>query len=246
MTEVKGRLAEVEFSVEYADGSTARLPVVVKYATVKVGETVVEAFTADRGEIRPTGPGRYGVWLDPTKYTVHTWFKILWRISHPTRGVEALVPVDYFFRTLEDLPEPEAGIFPERTISEPGSTQEDRHLVAREIVRREALLLRRFNGSFAAFLLRRQSGERCSACWDSTLKRRMRSNCRTCFDTGFTGGYSKPYYGWLFHWDPARSLQLIPMGESKSQKGQDDWTTSYPLLNSATCSFWSTDLDGAS
>lgn len=231
MREVKGRLAQVEFSIEYADGVTARLPVVVRKAETLVDDAVVQTFRADRGEIRPTGPGRWGVLLNPTAYAVSTWFKIRWTISHPTKGVDARVEADYFFRTLEDVPPDVSAVYPDRIVSEPGSIQEERHLVAREIIRREALLLRRFNGSFCAFLLRKQSGQRCPDCYGFTEKRKLMSNCRRCYDTSYEGGYGKPIYGFVFHWDPARTVRLTPFGEQKAQRGQEDWTTSYPVLN---------------
>lgn len=230
--QIQGRVAEVEFSIEYADGVVAMLPVLVKRATSLQGTEAIEVFRAERGEIRQAGPGKYAVTLDPTSYTVGTWFKIAWLIAHPTRGTESLVYVDYFFRSMEDAPTDASALYPDRMVSEPGSIQEERHLVAREIIRREALLLRRFNGNFCAFLLRRQDGQRCPSCYDFTLKRKgVRSNCRRCYDTGFDGGYAKPVYGFVFHWDPARSVRLTQMGEQKSQRGTDDWTTNYPLLN---------------
>lgn len=229
--EVQGRLAEVEFSIEYADGMQAQLPVDVKAAQVKIGDAVVESFRTNRGEIRNTGPGRYGVSLNPALYTVATWFRIEWFISHPTKGLETMVPVEYFFRAVEDVPDDVSNLYPGMMISEPGSVLEERHLIAREIIRREALLLRRYNGSFCAFLLRRQSGDRCPECWDFTAKRKSRGNCRRCYDVGFFGGYAKPIYGFVFHWDPARTVRLTQMGENKEQRGTDDWTTSYPVLN---------------
>lgn len=229
--EVRGRLAEVEFSVAYADGTEARLPIVVRRATTFVNNAIVEQFKRDRGQIRQTGPGRYGVYLDPSLYPVGTWFRIEWVISHPTQGIDAMVPVDYFFRALEDVLPANAELYPDRVVSEVGSIEEDRHLIAREIVRREALLLRRFNGSFCAFLLKRRTGERCPRCYDRTLKRATMSNCRACWDTGFEGGYSKPIYGWVFHWNPARSVQVTQMGEQKDGVVGDSWTTNYPLLS---------------
>lgn len=229
--EVKGRLAEAVFEIEYADGTIARLPVLAKRAESLVGDEVVETFRADRGQILQTGPGRHGVWLDPSKYEAATWFKIRWRFSHPTRGIEAGVTIDYFFRSVEDVVPADAGVHPDRIVSEPGSFSEPRHLIAREIIRREALLLRRFNGSFCAFLLRRQDGKQCPLCYDFTLKRTIRSNCRRCYDTGFDGGYSQPYYGWVFHWDPAQSLRPTQMGDVKTQRGAEDWTTAYPKLS---------------
>lgn len=229
--QVTGRLAEVEFSITYADGTEARLPVTVRRATTYVTNVATETFTSERRQIVQTGPGRYGVYLDPAKYMVGVWFRIDWVISHPEKGVSAVVPVDYFFRHLEDPLPDDAKLYPDRVVSEVGSIEEHRHLIAREIVRREALLLRRFNGSFCAFLLKRRSGERCPQCYDRVLKRTTMSNCRRCWDTGFDGGFSKPIYGWVFHWHPARAVQASVMGEQKEQTAGDSWTVNYPVLN---------------
>lgn len=229
--EVVSRLAEVEFSVTDSSGATSLLPVTVKGAEAIVNSAVVQAFAGRRGQIRKTGPARYGVLLDPSLYSVGTWFKIRWYIVHPT-GNEGFLDVDYFFRRADDSLPVTENVYPEKTVSEVGNSDEWRHLIATEIMRRAGLLLRRFNGSFCAFLLRHNRGVRCPECYEVETGRRLRSQCFTCYGTGFKGGYSKPIYGWVYHNTPAKVIQLSPLGEQKQQNTPEmSWTIAHPPLN---------------
>lgn len=66
------------------------------------------------------------------------------------------------------------------------------HRVAKEIIRRRALVLDRHSGQSFKILIRRTNGQTCSVCYDSTLQRSTRSKCQECYDTGFEGGYFTP------------------------------------------------------
>lgn len=67
-------------------------------------------------------------------------------------------------------------------------------LVAKDIVRRTALALKTIYGGKTAYVLKRKkSGTRCSVCWDDVLQRRTVEGCRTCFDTGWVGGFWSQY-----------------------------------------------------
>jgi hypothetical protein len=61
---------------------------------------------------------------------------------------------------------------------------------AREIIRQVCMDLR-FSGSPAMVYLKRK-GARCPACWDPYLKKNTRSDCLSCFATGYDGGYYTP------------------------------------------------------
>lgn len=50
----------------------------------------------------------------------------------------------------------------------------------------------RYNGRAAAILKRRSWGARCSKCTDPVLRDATRSTCKTCYGTGFDGGYWAP------------------------------------------------------
>lgn len=63
-------------------------------------------------------------------------------------------------------------------------------LIAKEIIRRQALSLNTLRGGKPIYVLKRKkSGARCSNCWDSILQRRTVEKCTVCYDTGWTGGY---------------------------------------------------------
>jgi hypothetical protein len=66
------------------------------------------------------------------------------------------------------------------------------YLVAREVVRREYLLLARYSGTRGIYLGRKQWGEICTACADYNTDMPTDSHCTTCYGTGFVGGYHSP------------------------------------------------------
>lgn len=66
------------------------------------------------------------------------------------------------------------------------------NLYALEAARQERLRLREVDGRELLILKKRRTGQRCSVCYDRVLKRRLRSGCTTCFDTGFVGGFYPP------------------------------------------------------
>lgn len=69
-------------------------------------------------------------------------------------------------------------------------------LIALEIQRQEDLLFREYIGRPCFLFPVRTFGEKCT-CFDRTLNRQTRSNCITCFDTGFLGGYMTPIEIWM-------------------------------------------------
>jgi hypothetical protein len=65
--------------------------------------------------------------------------------------------------------------------------------VALEIIRRNNLILGNdFTGRPVFVFIKRTFGQRCGECWDYITKRRCKSGCLTCFDTGFVNGYFTP------------------------------------------------------
>lgn len=71
-------------------------------------------------------------------------------------------------------------------------THPEEDLIALEARRQAALVLQEFSGRKCWLLPVRTFGTRCSSCWDNTLKKRTRSGCLECYDTGFLGGYLAP------------------------------------------------------
>jgi hypothetical protein len=55
-----------------------------------------------------------------------------------------------------------------------------------------AIGLKKLNGGPVALLKRQRWGPRCTKCYDKYTKENVRSNCTTCFGTGFSPGYHAP------------------------------------------------------
>lgn len=62
-------------------------------------------------------------------------------------------------------------------------------LLAREIIRKETLLLRKKTGTPGFLVKRRQWGEPCPKCVDPNTGMTTDSHCQTCYGTGIEGGY---------------------------------------------------------
>lgn len=65
-------------------------------------------------------------------------------------------------------------------------------LGALEAVRRFNLMLKEYSGRKVLALTQRTWGTRCSECWDHLKRRRNKSGCTSCYDTGITSGYFSP------------------------------------------------------
>jgi hypothetical protein len=65
-------------------------------------------------------------------------------------------------------------------------------LAALEMARINNLKIKEFTGRKMWVYPKKRNGQRCAQCYDETLQRRTRSNCGTCFDTGWVGGYHSP------------------------------------------------------
>ena len=79
------------------------------------------------------------------------------------------------------------------TARAPGERMNGHHLaIYREMVRREALQLDRYNGKIGLFFRRIVYGTPCSSCVDETLGETSSNECASCFGTGLDGGYYPP------------------------------------------------------
>jgi hypothetical protein len=86
-------------------------------------------------------------------------------------------------------------------------------LIALEIRKHHNLLMREFVGRRCWILPARTFGQRCPACFNNTLKEKVRSGCRTCYDTGFVRGYHSPIESWI-QFDPSpKANQQTNVGE---------------------------------
>lgn len=102
-------------------------------------------------------------------------------------------------------------------------------LLALESIRRFNLVLREFGGRRVLASVQRTWGQRCPNCWDNLKRRRIKSHCQTCFDTGLLGGYFQPMEAWCMKPPHQVRAQLTSLFELQA----DDrvmWFSRYPRL----------------
>lgn len=102
-------------------------------------------------------------------------------------------------------------------------------LEAMEAIRRMDLTLREFAGRRVLALVERTWGQRCPDCWDNVKRRRNRSNCITCFDTGLTGGFFHPQQTRCMK-PPARELVALTSLFEMQPNDVVMWFNSTPRL----------------
>ncbi len=78
-----------------------------------------------------------------------------------------------------------------------GSWNRHDFLIAREVIRREYLALKRYTGTRGRYLARKQWGEVCTECTDYDTGQVTDAHCPTCFGTGIVGGYHAASDLWL-------------------------------------------------
>lgn len=104
---------------------------------------------------------------------------------------------------------------------------------AKEIVRRDRWFLKseRYSGGTYGFaFIKKTHAEHCPDCWDEVNEKATRSNCPTCYGTGYKDPYHKPlklyvdFRGDQIHRRPSRD-RISTEGYS-----QAFWTTNIPLF----------------
>ena len=65
-------------------------------------------------------------------------------------------------------------------------------LAALEMARLNNLKLKEFSGRKVWIFPKKKTGQRCSVCFDPVAQRKLRSQCTTCFDSSWVGGYHAP------------------------------------------------------
>jgi hypothetical protein len=101
---------------------------------------------------------------------------------------------------------------------------------AREIQRRELLLLTKFVGVKSLVFRKRTFGARCPSCWDARIEKVIEDNCQVCLGTSFQGGYF-PAYETLLQYDPTPNNAVLSYQGRVEPNMIPAWTISYPQLN---------------
>ena len=109
-----------------------------------------------------------------------------------------------------------------------GTLQE---LRAREVTRREKILLNKFVGIDSLVFRRKYFGERCPQCWNPVIEKVTQDHCPTCYGTSFLGGYF-PGVPTKICYDPSpNSTQLAYLGKLEINQ-LSAWTIEYPSVDS--------------
>ena len=82
--------------------------------------------------------------------------------------------------------------------------------LAREIVRKETMLLRKRTGSKGWLLKRRMFGDPCPDCVEPGTGKILNANCPDCYGTGIVGGYYPAFEYWVSFNPNARLSRLDP------------------------------------
>jgi len=90
-------------------------------------------------------------------------------------------------------------------------------LVAQEVRRVELILFREHIGRKCWVFPARTFGQRCPACYDPVSRQRMQSQCLTCYDTSFVGGYLNPVEAYV-QFDPSpKHTEVQQLVETQQQ-----------------------------
>ena len=100
---------------------------------------------------------------------------------------------------------------------------------AREIQRREKILLSKFNGVDTLVYRRMYFGARCPNCYDQETEKVTKDHCLTCYGTSFTGGYFPGILTKIHFEVSPNSTQQSYQGKFETNQ-TTAWTVSYPSI----------------
>jgi hypothetical protein len=121
-----------------------------------------------------------------------------------------------------------------RRTSSPVLTWENRRsslvdIRAREISRREHILLSKFTGIKSLLFRRKFFGQRCTRCYNHTMEKVMEDNCPVCIGTGFEGGYF-PGREIFVQYEPTPNPSQLGYAGVSEQNTIPAWTVEYPMI----------------
>ena len=86
---------------------------------------------------------------------------------------------------------------------------------ASEIIKLENVMFSEFIGVRAWVFPVRTFGQRCPDCWDDVLQKRTTDSCRTCWGTGFSGGYHYPIQVWCQIDEPPEKTEYVSLDDHR-------------------------------
>jgi len=102
--------------------------------------------------------------------------------------------------------------------------------IAREIIRRNDLVLKNYIGQPAFVFQKRTFGEKCTACYDPIKEVVLKSQCDICFRTGYKGGYFNPIPIWYSAQSDTEQVMLNEMGKHENAD-KLIWTGVFPIIH---------------
>jgi hypothetical protein len=100
---------------------------------------------------------------------------------------------------------------------------------AREITRRESILLDKFVGIDSLVFRKKYFGKRCPNCYNAAIEKVTKDNCSTCLGTSFLGGYFVGMPTKMCYEISPNNTQLSYQGKVESNS-TTAWTISSPEL----------------
>ena len=111
----------------------------------------------------------------------------------------------------------------------PVSLQEEPDPISKTIINKHKLALRKFSGVICKLLIRKNSGFRCSVCWDPIKRRKTVSSCDNCYGTGFEGGFFNPISIYVDFQPSAEVVEWVDFGKLEPNE-TISLTSNTPLL----------------
>jgi len=113
--------------------------------------------------------------------------------DNTVRGQRGFYNYSYYRVRVTHLPTGDTRTFPET--GEGVRLEASPDLAAMEMARIENLKLKEFKGRQIWMFPRKRFGQHCT-CYDRVTRRQTRSQCQSCYDTGWVGGYDSPLQVW--------------------------------------------------
>jgi hypothetical protein len=102
-------------------------------------------------------------------------------------------------------------------------------LRAKEIERRETLLLEKFVGIKSLVFRRKHFGMRCPNCWNDAIEKVTQDHCPICLGTSFNGGYFSGFET-LFQYDQVTQAPQLEYRGRLEPNTITAWTISFPEI----------------
>jgi len=86
---------------------------------------------------------------------------------------------------------------------------------------------------FIFIFLRKRFGRKCPVCWDDIRLQSKSDNCKSCYNTGYAGGYSKPVMDKYCAMSPDGGMQMAEdlFDAGERQAPLQIWIGNHPIIH---------------